>query len=151
MLSKPNAGWTVVTIGKMKFNASYLTDIPIDCLTAAKNYLSGDPLLALFFDLEEEGILYVLSDKLGTFVITETNEWDGEINGFKYKIDRIGISAETLIQEIVQDIKRYIDEWADWLCYDELDPNKRVEIEKLLKEVSEAQKTYKKEYTNYWK
>lgn len=151
MLSKPNAGWAVVTIGKMEFNASYLTDIPKDCLIAAKNYLSGEPLLALFFDLEEEGTLYVLSDKLGTFVITETDEWDDEINDFKYKTDRIGISAETLIQEIVQDIKRYIDEWTGWLCYDELDPNKRVEIEKLLNEVSEAQKTYKKEYTNYWK
>lgn len=148
MLSKPNAGWTVITVGKMKFNASYMTDIPIDCLTAAKNYLSGDPLLALCFDMEEEGILYVLSDKLGTFVITETNEWDDDI---KYKMECIGVSAETLIDEIIQNINIYIKEWADWLCYEEPDPDKRVEIEKLLKEASEAQKKYKKEYKNYWK
>lgn len=151
MLSKPNAGWTVVTIGKMKFNASYLADIPMDCLTAAKSYLSGDPLLALFFDLEEEGVLYVLSDKLGTFVITETDEWDDEINDFKYKIDRIGVPAETLIQEIVQDIRMNIHEWADWFCDEGPDPEKHVTIEKLLKEVSEAQKIYQKEHKNYWK
>lgn len=151
MLSKPNAGWTVVSIGDMKFSASYLTDIPMDCIAAAKNYLSGDPLLALFFDLEEEGILYVLSDKLGTFVITETDEWDDKINDFKYKIDRIGVPAETLIQEIVQDIRMNIHEWADWFCDEGPNPEKRVAIEKLIKEVSEAQKTHKRECTNYWK
>lgn len=151
MLSKPSAGWTVVTIGEMKFDASYMTDIPIDCLTAAKDYLSGAPLLALYFDMEVEGDLYVVSDNLGTSVITETDEWDDENCNFKYKIEHISISASTLIREMVMDIKTHADKWANWSCFDEYDPNKRVEIDKLLKEVSEAQKTDKKEYTDYWK
>lgn len=37
MLTKPKCGWTNIVIGNNVLPASYLTDVPIDCLDSLTN------------------------------------------------------------------------------------------------------------------
>ena len=46
MLGKPDAGWSKVTMGEFEEYASYLTNVPIDCLEACIHRVKGKGPLA---------------------------------------------------------------------------------------------------------
>lgn len=52
MLTIPKAGWTNVEIGKFKGRASYLTDIPFECLDAFTFALTYNMPMSIWFDAE---------------------------------------------------------------------------------------------------
>ena len=104
MFSKPHAGWTNIKIGDYRGNGSYLTDIPLDFLNAAKHALKNNVPFVLFID--EEGIQsYITSFHDETFInrTTDTIETYYSQMGFK-----------DLISEGLRDID---DNIADWVRF----------------------------------
>lgn len=55
MLGKPDAGWSKVTMGEFEEYASYLTNVPIDCLEACIHRVKGKGPLAFVFEAEGPG------------------------------------------------------------------------------------------------
>ena len=53
------AGWCTVTFGDFTFSASYLTDVPFDCLKAAIKWLTDRTVFAVNFDGEGETCVVV--------------------------------------------------------------------------------------------
>lgn len=102
MFSKPHAGWTNIDIGGYKGHGSYLTDIPLDFLSAALYALRNNAPFALYID--EEGVTtYITSYHDETFVnrTTDNIETYYSQTGFK-----------DLIADGVTDIEQNVNEWA---------------------------------------
>ena len=57
MLSKPENGWTVFSLGDFRAEVSYLVDIPFDWLISCKNALKHNIPLSFFLELEGETCL----------------------------------------------------------------------------------------------
>ena len=59
MLGKPDAGWSKVTMGEFEEYASYLTNVPIDCLEACIHRVKGKGPLAFVLRLKgQEDFLF---------------------------------------------------------------------------------------------
>ena len=115
MFSKPCCGWTDITIKDItnEFNApaSYLTDVPNDCLDAFIYALENCCSVVIDFDAEGWDYKLVCS-KYDTYVIEEKDE---------YKLYHFDINLEDLIKEFLEDLERNYDEWISWMCYCEDD------------------------------
>lgn len=115
-------------------DASYTIDIPMETLTAAIAALKYDIPFSFTIDQEGPGYLYFFCPWNVLYIIPE--------NGGK--TDTIIIEKCELIDEIVGDIERDIDEWADW-GLDYVENKKEVLLEKIkvVKELLEKQGYYK--------
>ena len=115
-------------------DASYTIDIPMETLTAAIAALKYDIPFSFTIDQEGPGYLYFFCPWNVLYIIPE--------NGGK--TDTIIIDKCELIDEIVGDIERDIDEWADW-GLDYVENKKEVLLEKIkvVKELLEKQGYYK--------
>lgn len=113
MLSNPEHGWCNVKIGDFEGVASYLTDVPCNCLEAFIQYLSRGNHInssSIFFD--EEGTEFtVVLEYYSTYVIIER----GIIPELKCYHD---ISIHMLAYELIDDLDRDFDRWVNWECYD---------------------------------
>ena len=108
MFSKPHAGWTNIRIGDYRGNGSYLTDIPLDFLNAAKHALKNNVPFVLFID--EEGVQsYITSFHDETFVNRTTDN-------IQTYYSQIGF--EDLISEGLKDIEENLVDWVRFLCDD---------------------------------
>jgi len=104
MFTKPEHGWTNLQLGNFSDRASYLTDIPIDCLDAFIYSLENNSPIAIYFDAEGwdyhlvssyyESYIVVSKDKTDLFLI------DGNIRD--------------LAKELINDIEMYFDDWVNW-------------------------------------
>lgn len=104
MLSKPYTGWTKVTIGDFKGRASYLTDIPMDCLIAFINALEYNIPASVLFD--EEGSEFTLVTSVdGTYIISEREE---------PKLFVINKGFLKLVRELINDIEDNLEDWVLW-------------------------------------
>lgn len=104
MLSKPYAGWTKVTIGDFEGRASYMTDVPMDCLIAFINALEYNIPASVFFD--EEGTEFTLVTSAdGTYVISEREE---------SKLFVINKRFSKLAREFINDIEDNLEDWVLW-------------------------------------
>jgi hypothetical protein len=109
MLAKPSCGWTYVTIGDFTGPASYLTDVPMDCMSHMIDALEDGRDFCASFDAE--GWSYkVISDEYWTAVIEEKN---GPV---LHTID--GVNKFDLAKELIADVKENLDAWADWFMDD---------------------------------
>ena len=115
-------------------DASYTIDIPMETLSAAIAALKYDIPFSFTIDQEGPGYLYFFCPWNVLYIIPE--------NGGK--TDTIIIEKCELIDEIVGDIERDIDEWADW-GLDYVENKKEVLLEKIkvVKELLEKQGYYK--------
>ena len=114
--------------------ASYTIDIPMEALTAAIAALKYDIPFSFTIDKEGPGYLYFFCPWNVLYIIPE--------NGGK--IDTIIIEKCELIDEIVGDIERDIDDWADWACvYVENRKDVLLEKIKVVKELLKKQGYYK--------
>ena len=114
MLSNPKHGWCNVKIGDFKGVASYLTDVPFNCLAAFIQYLdrsSNINSVSVYFD-EEGTEFYTVFNYCNTYIIIEREE-NPEL---KY-LNNIGIKQ--LANELIEDLERDFDKWVNWECYDE--------------------------------
>ena len=104
MLSKPYAGWTKVTIEDFEGRASYMTDVPMDCLIAFINALEYNIPASVLFD--EEGTEFTLVTSTdGTYVISEREE---------SKLFVINKRFSKLARELKNDIEDNLEDWVLW-------------------------------------
>lgn len=104
MLSKPCAGWTKVTIGDFEGRASYMTDVPMDCLIAFINALEYNIPASILFN--EEGSEFTLVTSVdGTYVISEREE---------SKLFVINKRFSKLARELINDIEDNLEDWVLW-------------------------------------
>lgn len=108
MLSNPKAGWCEIKIGNFKGVPSYLTDVPVDLLTAFINYYKNG-IGAAFFDEEGSEFNLLLSGYSAYIVYV-----DSENNSTLYDFPNINI--DNLAKELIADIKSNIDSWASFCC-----------------------------------
>lgn len=105
MISNPRYGWSEFKLGSFEGTPSYLTDVPVDILTAfvsLHRYGSG----AAFFD--EEGTEFTLVVNQDSVFIIEEKERP-VLHDFSE------IDIRDLEKELVEDIERDLDEWAAFL------------------------------------
>lgn len=135
MLVNPKHGWCNVNIGDFKGTASYLNDVPFNCLDAFISYFTKSNCInsiAICFD--EEGSDFILvCDYYDTYII---------INRNKQKLKHVkDINIQQLAIELLEDLERDFDAWVNWLCYDEPEKDRadelRLRIEKLKQLVKE--------------
>ena len=104
MLSKPCAGWIKVTIGDFEGRASYMTDVPMDCLIAFINALEYNIPASVLFD--EEGSEFTLVTSVdGTYIISEREE---------PKLFVINKGFLKLVRELINDIEDNLEDWVLW-------------------------------------
>lgn len=104
MLSKPCAGWTKVTIGDFEGRASYMTDVPMDCLIAFINALEYNIPASILFN--EEGSEFTLVTSVdGTYIISEREE---------PKLFVINKGFLKLVRELINDIEDNLEDWVLW-------------------------------------
>jgi len=109
MFSKPSNGWTDVIMKEFEGEASYLTDVPMDCLDACVFAIKNKVPFSFFFD-EEGSECIITSYGEYTYIIHELEETQ------VYKLD---VPFLTLAAEIAHDIEAYMDEWIHWFTYQE--------------------------------
>lgn len=130
MLSNPEHGWCNIKIGDFEGVASYLTDVPFNCLAAFIQYFDRSSNLnsaSVYFD-EEGTEFYTVFDYYSTYIIIEREEKPE----LKY-LDDVGIKQ--LANELIEDLERDFDCWVKWECYDDPEEGRedklRLGIEKL--------------------
>lgn len=106
MLSNPKAGWCELEIGNFKGTPSYLTDVPVDLLTAFINYYKNG-IGAVLFD-EEGSEFNLLLSNYSAYIIYV----DCENKSILYEFPDIDI--DNLAKELITDIKSNIDSWANF-------------------------------------
>lgn len=114
MLSKPDAGWTDVTMELFSGRASYVTDVPIDFLDAFINlYETGNGIITC--DEEGSEFIIILSGYCYvTYVIADREE---------LSLYRIETKIKDLANELIADISKHLDEWVKWLPNTDEDMN----------------------------
>lgn len=115
VISKPFAGWVTFTFahdtGMTDFSASYLTDVPLDLLDSAIEYLKYHKSVCIDFDAEGRGSWHLILSEYDCYIID-----DGTRITRHLKQD-----GDEIIKDILTYINMYLDDWVDWLCYDEHD------------------------------
>lgn len=114
MLIEPCCGWTTVSIGDFNMRASYLTDVPGDCLNAFIHSFESDLPATIEFDAEGWEFT-LISDFYSTFIILKYDE---------PKLIEINIDRKELALELINDISQNIDLWSSWQDDDSSEENK---------------------------
>ncbi|MBD5136925.1 MAG: hypothetical protein HDT39_13310 [Lachnospiraceae bacterium] len=119
MLSKPDSGWSTVSIGEFEAEAGYLVDIPFDWLNACLLGLKKQIPITLFID-EEGSEEYIVSYYDVTHIIIDRGEQPQYIT---YR----SIDFMDITKAVIEDIKLYFEDWVRWSPYEdtEKDWNKR--------------------------
>ena len=111
MFTTPQDGWTHIQLENFSERASYLTDIPNDCLDAFIHALQTNNPAIMYFDAE--GFDYhLISSFYRSYIIK-----DKEDN--KVDIHVIEKDILELAKELVDDIQRDFDDWLNWESYDD--------------------------------
>lgn len=109
MLSTPQFGWSEITIGDWHDRCSYLDDVPFDLLKTVDAVIrTGRPHCTKF---DVEGWEYII-----VFDMYETHilhfDVDGECHYYTMEI-----YIKDLARELLSDIRKDLDSWAEWLDY----------------------------------
>lgn len=112
-LMNAGSGWCTVRLGVFSSRASYLTDVPLDCLEAAELYLVSGKPIRLHFDAE--GYSFdVVSTNNQTIVQHSINIDSTE--PVTVVID--GVTPYDLARQIYEDISIDPDGWLKFLSID---------------------------------
>lgn len=106
MLTTPRHGWSEITIGDWHDRCSYLDDVPYELLKAVDMVIrTRRPHCAQF---DAEGWEYtIVFDRYETHIIH--CDFEGE-----YRYYTIEISIKDLARELLSDIRKDLDSWAEW-------------------------------------
>jgi len=107
MFTKPKNGWVNLEIGDFRERASYLTDIPNDCLDTFIFALQNNIPASVYFDAEGWDY-YLISSFYRTFII---------INKEKPELFTFEKDYEEIAKELIIDFEENIDEWVNWECW----------------------------------
>lgn len=102
MLSEPKFGWTSIEIESFFSRASYLTDIPTDCLSNMIIALKEN--IDFTLDCDAEGYTFkIVSDNESTYII----ECKDGIKAYLFNKTK-----QDLAKEIYEDISNHLDAWC---------------------------------------
>lgn len=108
MLDTPKHGWSNITIGSWQDRCSYLDNVPVMLLRAMRQFLAAK--LPVSAKLDAEGCEYILVFDFGVVhIITGTDD------GYQLSSQEVNILA--LAKELVEEVLRDVDAWADWQEY----------------------------------
>lgn len=110
MLSKPSYGWTNIAVNNRKYPASYLTDVPFDCLNSMINALENGLPFCVEFDAE--GWHFIVLNSPYIYDNTQVITYMDDIEVKEYDID-----FETLAKELYNDIHNNLEDWVYWMDY----------------------------------
>ncbi len=130
MLSKPENGWTVFSLGDFQAEVSYLVDIPFDWLISCKNALKHNIPLSFFLELEGETCL-LTSYGYDTHIII--NRRDG---GYQLKTVR-NVNFMDVSDMLLKDIRLYFDDWVTWYDFEQTEADfarRRAALKALIEE-----------------
>ena len=106
MLTTPQYGWSEIIIGDWYDRCSYLDDVPYKLLEAVDVVnRTGRPYCAKF---DAEGYEYIIA-----FDVHETHIIHCDFEG-EYHYYTIEINIKDLARELLSDIRRDLDLWAEW-------------------------------------
>jgi len=111
MFTKPQDGWTHLNFENFSERASYLTDVPNDCLDAFIYALQTNNPAVVYFDAEGYDY-HLISSYYRSYIIR-----DKEDNKVNIHVIEKGIIE--LAKELVSDIEKDFDDWLNWECYDD--------------------------------
>lgn len=124
MFTKPQHGWTNLQLGNFSERASYLTDVPIDCLDAFIYALQNKVPAVVYFDAEGWDF-HLVSSYYRTYMILDKDTV--EIFIYDKTIEEVAI-------ELINNIENYFEEWVNWECYDDKSESEIAERRNLLNE-----------------
>lgn len=124
MFSKPANGWTNLKLGELSLRASYLTDIPMDCLDSFIFALQNHLPAIIFFDAEGWDF-HLASSYYRTYIVLDLDEVE------TFVIDK---NIKEITQDLINNIELYFKEWVDWECWDDKDEEELEKRRKVLKE-----------------
>ena len=104
MLAVPKYGWNNINIGSFSDRASYLTNVPMDCLKNMIIALENNIDFCIDFDAEGWDFK-VISDNYNTYIINSKESielYTEDINIYK------------LAKEIHDDIFNNLNDWLSW-------------------------------------
>ena len=146
MLSKPDIGWTVFSLGDFQAEVSYLVDIPFDWLISCKNALQYNIPASFFLELEGESCI-VTSYGCDTHIIF--NHHDG---AYTLKTVR-GVDFMDLSKMLLEDIRLYFEDWVTWYNFEQKEADfarRRIALKALIEEteayLAAAAKRYNKQF-----
>lgn len=137
MLSKPKNGWTTVSIGEFESEASYLVDIPFVWLNACLTGMSKKVPITLYID-EEGSEAFIVSYYDVTHIIVDRDESPEHI--LYRNIDFLDVT-----HALVEDIKRYFNDWVEWSPYEDTEADYKKRKLQLKTLVLETEKVLGKE------
>ena len=109
MISNPKFGWCEFELGDFKGTPSYLTDIPLDLLTAFIDLHSKGSGIAWF---DEEGAWFSLVlTPYSIFIIEEKKE--------PVLIDISDMNIRQMEEELISDIEKELTGWSEFLTTDD--------------------------------
>lgn len=124
MLSTPKCGWTRVSCGKADIGpASYLTDVPGDCLDAFISYFSGKTGQSFCLEFDAEGYSVGILEFGSSLYQVSTATEDGSLDIREISPSRMGLTEyalpgrmlKALASELISDIRGSLDGWVYWL------------------------------------
>ena len=104
-LENPKNGWVSIVLGDYSRAASYLTDVPFDCLDAMIYALKEGFDFCVSFDGEGQGDFKVIADDYTTYVIEESDEPVLR----KFNVTRLDIA-----KALFDDIENELNDWVFW-------------------------------------
>ena len=128
MLTKPIHGWTNLKISNFSKRASYLTDIPNDCLDAFIHALQTNNPAIVYFDAEGFDF-HLVSSYYRSYIVVDKE--DNTVDTYVIEKDII-----ELAKELVDDIQKDFDAWLNWECYDEIKEYAEINKEKFKEKLS---------------
>ena len=108
MFSKPKHGWTNLKLGDFSQRASYLTDIPNDCLDAFIYAIQNKVPVAISFDAEGWDF-HLVSSYYQTYIILDKEDVK------TFVIDK---DFKEIAKVLINNIESYFDEWVNWEWYE---------------------------------
>ena len=130
MLSKPENGWTVFSLGDFQAEVSYLVDIPFDWLISCKNALKHNIPLSFFLELEGETCLLTSYGYDTHIIITRRDD------GYQLKTVH-NVNFMDVSDMLLKDIRLYFDDWVTWYDFEQTEADfarRRAALKALIEE-----------------
>lgn len=133
MIKDIGNGWANIVFENIIEEASYLTDIPVDVLSALKIAFENKSPAVLFFDCEG----YELYITLGYYesFLCSNKEKDGTFS-FSHK------DLKFWATEICNDIENQIENWSEWGYEDDEDGCRKITRKKVIEQLLEDVRKY---------
>ena len=137
MLSKPDIGWTVFSLGGFQAEISYLTDIPFEWLISCKTELEHNIPASFFLELEGESCIVTAYGH--THIICENHDCEHTL------ITVRDVDFAELTRMLLHDIRLYFDDWVRWYAFEEKESDfarRAPALKELIEETEQALRAY---------